>query len=288
MPPLEPVRILLVDDFEPFHRFVRSMLQDRPALRVIGEVSDGLSAVEKAQELQPDLILLDVGLPGLNWIEAARRIREISPASKILFVSQNCSLDIVEEALSTGGAGGYVLKSEVASELLAAVRTVLEGKRFISASLSPHVLFTSDTISEFLASIIVATAADFGNVQLFDSADRVLRIVAQHGFEREFLDYFDTVSYEHNSVCSTAMKERSRIVVTDVATDPLFSNESKGVLLRAKVRSVQSTPLIDPSGRFVGMVSTHYACPGGLTPAVLKQIDNLAASLIAKIKVVEQ
>ena len=73
------VRILVVDDFQPFHRFIRSMLQNNPELQVICEVCDGLAAVEKAQELRPDLILLDVGLPKLNGIEAARRIREISP-----------------------------------------------------------------------------------------------------------------------------------------------------------------------------------------------------------------
>jgi DNA-binding NarL/FixJ family response regulator len=133
------VRVLVVDDYQPFHQLIRSILQDKPELQVICEVSDGLAAVEKAQELQPDLILLDVGLPKLNGIEAARRIREISPASKILFVSQNRSLDIAEEALSTG-AGGYVLKSDGTSKLLTAIKTVLEGKRFISASLTGHLL----------------------------------------------------------------------------------------------------------------------------------------------------
>jgi DNA-binding NarL/FixJ family response regulator len=133
------VRILLVDDFERFRRFSRSTLQDEPELQVIAEVSDGLAAVEKVQQLQPDLILLDIGLPRLNGIEAARRIREISPTSKILFVSQDRSPEVVEEALSTG-AGGYVVKSDGARELLAAVKAVLEGKRFISASLAGHFL----------------------------------------------------------------------------------------------------------------------------------------------------
>jgi CheY-like chemotaxis protein len=100
-------------------------------------VSDGLDAVQKADELQPDLILLDIGLPTLNGIEVARRIREVSPASKILFVSEDRSADIVEEALSTG-AGGYVVKSDAARELLPAVNAVLEGERFVSASLAGH------------------------------------------------------------------------------------------------------------------------------------------------------
>jgi CheY-like chemotaxis protein len=113
------------------------MLGKEQRLQVIGEASDGLEAVQRAQELQPDLILLDIGLPTLNGIEAARRIREVSPASKILFVSENRSAGIAEEALSTG-AGGYVVKSDAAGELLPAVDTLLKGKRFLSASLTGH------------------------------------------------------------------------------------------------------------------------------------------------------
>jgi len=136
------IRVLVVDDYALWRRFVSSTLQKQPELQVIGEVSDGLEAVEKAQELQPDLILLDIGLPTLNGIEAARRIRERVPKSKILFVSELRSPDIVGEALSTA-AGGYVLKSDAASELLPAVKVVLEGKRFISASLAGHFLVTT-------------------------------------------------------------------------------------------------------------------------------------------------
>jgi DNA-binding NarL/FixJ family response regulator len=128
------IRVLIVDDYEPWRRFVRLTLLACERLQVIGEVCDGLEAVPKAQELQPDLILLDIGLPHLNGIEAARKIRAVSPASKILFVSENRSLDIVEKALSTG-ASGYVLKTDAARDLLAAVEAILQGKQFMSASL---------------------------------------------------------------------------------------------------------------------------------------------------------
>src|SRR5436305_4020146 len=128
-------RVLVVEDYEPFQRFIRSTLEKKPELQVICSVSDGLEAVQKAQQLQPDLILLDIGLPTLNGIEAARRIREVSPKSKILFLSENRTWDIAEEALRTG-AGGYVVKSDAAGELLPAVEAVLKGKRFVSASLA--------------------------------------------------------------------------------------------------------------------------------------------------------
>ena len=130
------VRVLIVDDYEPWRRNFSTTLR-KQGLRVIGEVADGLEAVQKAQELQPDLILLDIGLPTLNGIEAARRIRVVSPTSKILFVSENRSRDIAEEALSTG-ASGYVVKSDAGHELLPAVKAVLQSKQFVSASLMSH------------------------------------------------------------------------------------------------------------------------------------------------------
>jgi len=131
------VSVLVVDDFEPFRRFVASTLAQKLELQIIGEISDGLDAVHRAGETQPNLILLDIGLPTLNGIEAARRIRDLSPTSKILFFSENRSGDVVEEALSTG-AVGYVAKSDAARELLAAVEAVLQGKQFVSSCLFAH------------------------------------------------------------------------------------------------------------------------------------------------------
>jgi DNA-binding NarL/FixJ family response regulator len=133
-----PIRILVVDDYEPFRRLVSSMLGESPELHIGGEVSDGLEAVQKAEELQPDLILFDVGLPTLNGIEAARRIRQLSPESKILFVSQDSSPAIVQEALRLG-AMGYVAKTKARSDLLAAVEAIFQGRRFVSTGLAGHV-----------------------------------------------------------------------------------------------------------------------------------------------------
>src|SRR5262249_47743126 len=131
--------VLVVDDYEPWHRFVSTMLQQQQELRIVGQVRDGLEAVQQARELYPDLILLDIGLPTINGLEAARRICKCAPQSKILFVSENRSPEIAEEALGTG-AGGYLVKSDAAKELLSAINAVLEGKRFISASLAGHFL----------------------------------------------------------------------------------------------------------------------------------------------------
>jgi DNA-binding NarL/FixJ family response regulator len=131
---LSAIRVLVVEDFAPFRRYISSTLEQRPSLQVVGEASDGLEAVQKADELQPDLILLDIGLPSLNGIESARQIRKHSPNSKILFVSENRSPGIAQGAFDAG-ASGYVVKSDAARDLWPAVEAVLQGKRFVSASL---------------------------------------------------------------------------------------------------------------------------------------------------------
>jgi len=121
----------VVDDFEPWRRFASLTLRKKPGLQVVGEASDGLEAFQKAVELEPDLILLDIGLPSLNGIEAARRIRQIVPEAKIIFLSEESSADVVQEAMSFG-ASGYVFKTMAASELLTAVETVMSGMKFVS------------------------------------------------------------------------------------------------------------------------------------------------------------
>ena len=124
----------MVEDSEEFRKFVCSTLGKRPELQVVGEVTDGLQAIQKAEELQPDLIVLDIGLPSLNGIEVARQICKLSPKSKILFLSQEFSADVVREALGTG-ALGYVVKMDAGSELPTAVETVLRGARFVGRRL---------------------------------------------------------------------------------------------------------------------------------------------------------
>ena len=124
----------MVDDFEPWRDFVRSVLKTQPGLQVVGEASDGLEAVQKSQELQPDLILLDIGLPTMNGIESARRIQQLVPGAKILFASENSDVDVMRVALSDGGRG-YILKSDASGELLPAIWAVLRGDLFISRRL---------------------------------------------------------------------------------------------------------------------------------------------------------
>jgi DNA-binding NarL/FixJ family response regulator len=128
------IRTLVVEDFRNFREYVCSVLQQQRDLAIVGEAEDGLTAVRMASTLQPELILLDVGLPELNGIEAARQIRKLLPDCKILILSQESAPEIVEEALALG-VRGYVSKTHVHRDLLPAVRAVLEGKLFLSPEL---------------------------------------------------------------------------------------------------------------------------------------------------------
>ena len=110
-----------------------SKLAENLKLRVIDEASDGLEALHKAEELKPDLVLLDIGLPKMNGIEAGRQLRKLDSKSKIIFVTQESSADVVEAALSAG-AKGYVVKTFAQRDLIAAVESVISGKRFVSTA----------------------------------------------------------------------------------------------------------------------------------------------------------
>jgi DNA-binding NarL/FixJ family response regulator len=134
--------VLIVDDYEPFRRVVRLILELKENLQIVGEASDGLEAVQRAKALRPDLVLLDIALPTLNGIQVARRLRDLVPDATILFVSVESSSDVVREALNVGGAG-YVHKLHVARELLPAIETVLGGKQFLDSDLEGQ--FSKDT-----------------------------------------------------------------------------------------------------------------------------------------------
>lgn len=184
---MQPFKILVVEDFEQFRQFIVSALQPMAKYQVIGQASDGLKAVELAEQLQPDLILLDVYLPKVNGIEAAKRIRKVAPLAKILFLSLESSSEVARMALRVG-AMGYVLKARAQSDLLPAIKAIINGGRFVSGGIedielgksvtarAPHnheVLFYSDdaifieTFTDFVAAalkmkfpaIVVATKA---------------------------------------------------------------------------------------------------------------------------------
>lgn len=134
------VRILIVDDFQPWRQAISDLLHSDSKHQVVGEASDGLEAVCKSQQLRPDVILLDIGLPILNGLEAARRICAVSPNSRILFASQDRCQELIREALRCAPCvSGYVAKSQLISDLFPAIEAVLQARTFVSQEwVDPH------------------------------------------------------------------------------------------------------------------------------------------------------
>lgn len=131
---MRSIRVLVADENKEWRNQIRLLLRARPEWQAVCEVSDGAEAVQKTEELKPDVILLEVGLPRLNGIEAARQMRQLSPRSKIVFLSMDNSLDVVQVALSTG-AQGYVYKARAQRDLLPAIDAVLRDEQFVTSVL---------------------------------------------------------------------------------------------------------------------------------------------------------
>lgn len=127
--------VLVVDDFVPWHHFVSHLIDSESDLQITSVAYDGLDAVQKAKILQPDLILMDLSMPGMNGIDATRQILIHSPRSKVLFVSEHRDSEVIRAAFAVG-ACGYTLKSDSNSDLILGIRTVLLGQSFVSCSLT--------------------------------------------------------------------------------------------------------------------------------------------------------
>jgi len=123
-------RVLVVDDFREWRDYARCLLEKVPDLVIVAEASDGLEAVQKAEEHQPDLILLDIALPSLNGFDVARRIRRTCESSKIIFLTADHHYAAAEGAVPTR-ASAYLLKSRAATELVPAVRAALNSRQVV-------------------------------------------------------------------------------------------------------------------------------------------------------------
>jgi DNA-binding NarL/FixJ family response regulator len=132
-------RTLLVEDHALVRAGLRALLDKADGLEVVGEAADGRQAVTMCEQLKPDLVLMDMAMPDLNGVEAARQIRSTFPHAKILMVSMHGSRQYIFEALKAG-VNGYVLKEAAFTELLAAIKEVVEGRTYLSPKLSEVVM----------------------------------------------------------------------------------------------------------------------------------------------------
>jgi DNA-binding NarL/FixJ family response regulator len=168
-----PHRVLVVDDHEPFRRILCALLDRRADLLIVGAAADGPDAIREAEALQPDLVLLDLGLPTLSGVEVAGRIRAVAPNARLLLVTNETSLDVVEEAFRRG-ADGYVYKPRAYRDVLRVIDAILAGGRFSNGleriargdSLASHrhdvLFYSSDAVLVNACSRFIAAALHEG------------------------------------------------------------------------------------------------------------------------------
>ena len=285
------VRILLVDDYAPIRERIRQVLQKQSKQHVVDEAINGLQAVQMAQELEPDLILLDVGLPMLNGIEAARRIRKLSPKSKILFLSEFRSSNFASEALKLG-ASGYIVKSDAAKELLPGIEAVLDGGQFISSSLADHEIkeapeirvrdheagFYSedrhllDQAAQFLASTLRAGASAVVAVTE-THRNRLQDMLTEMGLE------VDEAILSGRYITVDADEALSSFMVDDRIDPARFADAFDPVLAQASEAAGETRPRVSLYGECV-----HLLCAQGNVEAAI-QMEKLANRLFDKFDI---
>jgi DNA-binding NarL/FixJ family response regulator len=255
-------RVLVVDDYKPWQDVIGSIIAAVRRLQVVGRASDGLEAVHKASDLQPDLILLDIGLPKLNGIEAALQIRRFAPKSRILFLSENRSAEIIDAAMSTG-AVGYIVKSNAATQLVPTLRFLrccVSQDNPLEAGNGKAVVY--DEIVDAAASLM---RSDFASMQMLfpeRGSGGELQLLAFRGFNPEAASFWEWVRADSKSTCGIALSAMRRVVATDIANcDLMADSEDQQIYLQSDIRACQTTPLITPSGDVVGMISTHWRTP---------------------------
>jgi DNA-binding NarL/FixJ family response regulator len=136
---VSPIRILVADDHEVVRRGLRALLEAHPELQVCAEAANGREAVEKAKQCKPNLVVMDIGMPELNGLEATRRILRALPQTEVLILTMHESEQVVREVLEAG-ARGYVLKSDAARDLVTAVKTLQQHKPFFTSRVAELVL----------------------------------------------------------------------------------------------------------------------------------------------------
>lgn len=172
---MNPLRILLVEDHEIVRDALKSFIDAQPGMSVVGEAGDGALAVRLAAQLQPDVIIMDVGLPGLNGAQATRELKRVYPAGRVVALTQYEDKSYVRE-LFDAGATGYVLKRSASDELIQAIRIVATGGTFFDP-----------VISEKVASGFVRTPSvqDAMKVELSDREENVLKLIAEGHTNKE-------------------------------------------------------------------------------------------------------
>ena len=255
-------RILIVDDFEGFRRFISLTLQQRPGFEIVGEAADGLEGLEKARDLQPDLILLDIGLPRLNGMEVARRVRRVAPTAKVLFLSGESDPDLVQEALRLGA--GYVQKPRADTDLLSAIEAVLIGGQFVSPGLeisrgtddAPHRHEVQFYSAEF---VLVESFARFLGIALKDNNPAIVLATKSHRkslvekLKHDGLD-IDSAIRQGRYISLDAVGMLSTIMVDGVPDCVRFFHGLQGLIASAGTAVKKAHSRVSICGECVGIL----------------------------------
>src|SRR5256885_8506537 len=141
------IRIMLADDHTLFRQGIRTLISAEPDMEVIGEASNGGDAVDKANEVRPDVVLMDIGMPGLSSFESTRQIKKNRPETKVLFLTMYDDEDYLVEGMEVG-ASGYVLKDSPSAQLVAAVRDICRGGSYLSPRMLSQLVRSAEHTSE--------------------------------------------------------------------------------------------------------------------------------------------
>lgn len=185
-----PLRILLADDHEIVRRGLRAILETQPEWQVTDEAVNGRDAVEKTERLKPDLVLMDISMPELNGLEAARRIRRSLPGVEVLFLTMHESAEMMREGLNAGGRG-YLLKSDAGRQLITAIERVSRHQPFFSSKLVPPDVHnggsrpeneksTASTLTAREREIVQLLAEGKGTKEVAQALDIAVKTVATH------------------------------------------------------------------------------------------------------------
>lgn len=177
---IKKITVLLADDHRILREGIRSLLEKEPDIEVVAEASEGGEAVAKAQQLSPDLVLMDITMPGMNGLEATRQIKALKPGVKVLILTMHESNQYISQFLRSG-ASGYVLKDTAAQELVGAIRAVNQGDAFLYPSIARMLL------EEYIQK--VQSGEERGSYDgLTDREREVLRMVAEGKTNKEIAD----------------------------------------------------------------------------------------------------
>jgi DNA-binding NarL/FixJ family response regulator len=248
-------RVLVVEDYDWWRRYICAELDQARQWEVVGTASNGIEAVQKARNLKPDVVLLDVGLPGIDGIDAGRRILAHDPGSRLLFVTEQQSLGVAAAALGIG-ARGFIVKSDVASDLLPAMEAVIDGERFVSARMAGRVTREtrrheagfyrdeSSLLDDYARFIEAALHGGNGLVMVFTRArrDRLHQRLKDRGIN------LNSIIAQGRCLWFDASAALSRFMLDRRVDEAHFWKVSSALIMEAAKSSTQNPPRVSVCG----------------------------------------